>query len=386
MEAEPTRAIKIFYCYARKDKVLRDELDKHLEVPRRLGQVTVWYDREIQPGTDWRSEIDRHLNTSDIILLLVSPNFMHSDYCYGVEMHRALERHRAGEARVIPIILRPVGWKETPIGNLQALPLNGKPITRWPDRDEALQDVVRGIGEVVRVLFAHRQMPFSVEQERASNTTQKTVGISCPSCGSMNELGAIFCKVCGAMLVEKIDKQSTRNIFSPSLAILVAVVIIIGMLIFFREAVVWGVVPGIIVALLILSMITVQRATGFELKVSVSAAWLAGQLLFVIYTVSQSQMLREAHFTMDYFPSFNLSNGIILIVSLALGFFLLRIREILISTKLTVTITCVLSATSSSALFSYFYIASTRDAVTFSALGIAFGISLYGMFFFRARF
>lgn len=121
--------IKIFFCYARKDKELRDELEKHLEPLRRTGKITTWHDRAIQPGKEWKKEIDIHLNSSNIVLLLVSPNFMHSDYCYGIEMRRALERHEAGEARVIPIILRPVDWKETPIGELQALPRDGKPLT-----------------------------------------------------------------------------------------------------------------------------------------------------------------------------------------------------------------------------------------------------------------
>lgn len=146
------RAMKVFYCYARKDKALRDELEKHLEPLRRSGQITVWYDREIQPGMEWKREIDKHLNASDIFLLLISPNFMRSDYCYGVEMRRALERHETGEARVVPIILRPVDWKSTPVGELQVLPAEGKPIITWRRRDEAFQDVAKGIGNLVRVL------------------------------------------------------------------------------------------------------------------------------------------------------------------------------------------------------------------------------------------
>ncbi len=150
---EPVEAVKVFYCYARRDRRLREELASHLESLRRLGQITVWYDREIPPGVDWKREIDRHLNTSNIILLLVSPNFMRSDYCYGVEMQRALERHRAGEAHVIPIILRPVDWKETPIGELQALPTDAKPIIMWRNRDEAFEDVAKGVRKVVESLL-----------------------------------------------------------------------------------------------------------------------------------------------------------------------------------------------------------------------------------------
>src|SRR5947207_2671872 len=140
MSIESKGAIKIFYCYARKDKRLRDELERHLGVLKRSEQVTTWYDREIQPGMDWKREIDKHLNTSDIVLLLVSPDFVRSDYCYGIEMRQALERYQAGRVSVIPIILRPVDWRGTPIGTLQVLPAEGKPITTWRHRDEAFQD------------------------------------------------------------------------------------------------------------------------------------------------------------------------------------------------------------------------------------------------------
>lgn len=151
MSVEQTRA-KIFFCYSHRDKGLRNELEGHLEPLRRSGQITTWYDREIQPGTEWKPEIDKHLNTSDIVLFLVSSNFMRSDYCYGIEMRRALERYETGETLVIPIILRHVEWKETPIGKFQVLPTDGKPITSWRNRDEAFQDVVRGIRKVVEGL------------------------------------------------------------------------------------------------------------------------------------------------------------------------------------------------------------------------------------------
>src|SRR5579884_4074249 len=124
------RAIKVLYCYAREDRALLEELESHLEPLKRSGQIITWYDQEIQPGMKWRQEVNAHLNIADIILLLLSPRFMHSDSCYG-EMKRALERHESGEARVIPIILHPVHWEETSLGELQALPYGGKPVTLW---------------------------------------------------------------------------------------------------------------------------------------------------------------------------------------------------------------------------------------------------------------
>src|SRR5437660_11111355 len=111
MIAELPKVIKLFYCCAREDIALRNELEKHLGPLRRQGQITSWYDQNISVGKEWKREIDANLNTADIILLLISPDFMHSDYCYSIEMKRALERHENREARVIPIILRHVDWE-----------------------------------------------------------------------------------------------------------------------------------------------------------------------------------------------------------------------------------------------------------------------------------
>src|SRR5690348_9979659 len=129
--------INLFYCYAREDRALRDELEKHLSWLKRRYWLKNWHDREILPGEEWEQAIDEHLNSAHIILLLISPDFMASDYCFGREMERALERHKAGTCRVIPILLRPTYWKGAPFSTLQLLPTHAKPITRWQDRDEA---------------------------------------------------------------------------------------------------------------------------------------------------------------------------------------------------------------------------------------------------------
>lgn len=147
------KVLSIFYCYAREDSSLRDELERHLSGLKRRRQIQTWHDREIQPGSDWRHEIDTHLNRADIILLLVSPDFMASDYCYGIEMKRALERHKAGDARVIPIILRPVEWKQAPFSQLQVFPTNALPVTLWRDRNEAFLDISRRIGIIIEELL-----------------------------------------------------------------------------------------------------------------------------------------------------------------------------------------------------------------------------------------
>ncbi len=152
LPSEPKKSIEIFFSYAHKDETLRDELAKHLSILKWQKQITNWYDRKIDVGEEWAGEIDLHLNTAHIILLLVSADFLASDYCYGVEMKRALERHESREAKVIPIILRPVDWKRAPFSKLQALPKNAKPVTTWTRRDAAFLDIAKSIREVVEEL------------------------------------------------------------------------------------------------------------------------------------------------------------------------------------------------------------------------------------------
>lgn len=146
--------ISIFYSYAHEDEHLRKKLEAHLALLRQQDLVAEWHSRNISAGTEWTREISTYLNTAQIILLLVSSSFIASKYCYSTEMARALERHEAGNARVIPIILRPVYWKNAPFSRLQALPTGGKPITGrgWHNTDEAFADVVQGIHKVVEEL------------------------------------------------------------------------------------------------------------------------------------------------------------------------------------------------------------------------------------------
>ncbi len=154
MTAEPTQPIELFYSYAHEDERLRNELEKHLSLMKRQRLISQWHDRNIGAGTEWANEINTRLNTARIILLLISPDFIASDYCYSIEMTRALERHQAGEARVIPIILRPTDLKNSPFSKLQALPKDAKPITRWKDRDEAFLNVAEGIRKAISDLTA----------------------------------------------------------------------------------------------------------------------------------------------------------------------------------------------------------------------------------------
>ena len=150
-----TKPIQIFISYSHRDVSLYDALVKHLKILERQGIISVWHDRQIGAGSDWNSSIDANLNTAQIILLLVSPDFMASDYCWDLEMKRALERHEAGEAQVIPIIVRSVDWQSTPLGDLQALPQNAQPIQNWSDQDAAWTHVAREIKQLAENFSAH---------------------------------------------------------------------------------------------------------------------------------------------------------------------------------------------------------------------------------------
>ena len=135
----------IFFSYSHADEALRDQLEKQLSVLKRQGVIETWHDRRIGAGEELHDAISTNLESADIILLLVSSDFLDSDYCYDREMARAPERHRDRDAIVIPVILRPCEWKHAPFGDLMATPLNGTPVTQAPDRDQALLEVAQAI-------------------------------------------------------------------------------------------------------------------------------------------------------------------------------------------------------------------------------------------------
>jgi hypothetical protein len=147
--------VKIFFCYAHEDEFLLKQLKRHLKPLQRQGLIDMWYDRDISAGTEWEQEISKRLKEAQIILLLISPDFMYSDYCYGVEMQKALERHAQKEVTVIPIILRPIYWEGT-LGNIQALPTDARPVVDryWHNLDEAFFDVAEGIRKAAEKLIS----------------------------------------------------------------------------------------------------------------------------------------------------------------------------------------------------------------------------------------
>lgn len=150
---------EVFISYAHKDRKLRDELATHLSNLRKQGIINDWFDGDILPGSEWQSEIMARLNQANIILLLVSSDFISSDFCYDIEMIRAIDRHKADKARVLPIILRPCDWEGTPFAELQVIPSNAKPVVSWSTHDAAFTDVIKGIRRAIDDLEKQSKTP-----------------------------------------------------------------------------------------------------------------------------------------------------------------------------------------------------------------------------------
>ncbi|RYE13004.1 MAG: toll/interleukin-1 receptor domain-containing protein [Rickettsiales bacterium] len=142
--------VKLFFSYSHKDEELRNELDKHLSILKRQGIISAWHDRCIIGGSELSTEISNNLKTSNIILLLISSDFLASDYCYDNEMKFAMEMHESGAATVLPVILRPCDWHETPFGKLLATPKDGKSIIKFPILDEAFLEVTNEIKRIAK--------------------------------------------------------------------------------------------------------------------------------------------------------------------------------------------------------------------------------------------
>lgn len=144
-------AAKIFISYSHRDEAFKDDLQIGLATLKNNGHIAAWDDRAIMAGDEWDHEIKDALYKADIILLLVSPNFLASRYVREQEIKIAMERHHNPEdpAVVVPIIIRPSDWKDNAFSRLQALPKNSKPVTTWSNYDEAMLDVVSGIKKLV---------------------------------------------------------------------------------------------------------------------------------------------------------------------------------------------------------------------------------------------
>lgn len=159
--------------YSHKDRALRDELAAHLSNLRKQGQISDWYDGDIVPGSELKTQILAHLNKAHLILLLISADFMASEFCYSIEMQQAIARHQANQARIIPVILRPTDWEGAPFSDLKALPTDGKAVTGWPTHDDAFADVMKGLRAAIKDLNAGTS---SNPEPRPSNSSTTSMG------------------------------------------------------------------------------------------------------------------------------------------------------------------------------------------------------------------
>lgn len=162
---------RIFISYSHRDDALRAELDKHLALLRREGAIELWSDHRILPGSEFDKEISKALEEAEIILLLVSADFLASDYCFGIEMRRALQRHDAREAVVVPIILRACDWQHSPFKHLNALPSGGREIAKWASPDDAFLDVVHGLRKLLSARKVPDEAPLLTSKSAAATST-----------------------------------------------------------------------------------------------------------------------------------------------------------------------------------------------------------------------
>ena len=152
MQRDGAAPIKLFYSYSHKDEALRNELADHLFPLQRAELIEVWHDREMLPGDTVDEEIARKLRSADLVLVLVSPSFIQSEYCWDIELAKAIKRHERGEARVVPVVLRPCQWQLTPLKDLLVMPTDGRAVTDWPNRDNAFNDVAKGIARLATAM------------------------------------------------------------------------------------------------------------------------------------------------------------------------------------------------------------------------------------------
>lgn len=153
---DPNKPLKVFIAYSHKDEMLKEELEKHLSALKQQQKINPWQDRALTAGTEWDLEIKTQLEAAQLILLLITPDFMASDYIQDNELKRAIKQHQTKKALVIPIFLRPVDYKGASFAKLLALPKDAVPVTQWKNQDEAFLNIVEGIHQAVNTLATKR--------------------------------------------------------------------------------------------------------------------------------------------------------------------------------------------------------------------------------------
>ena len=157
----------VFYSYSHEDAHLRNRLSTYLDPLERNKTIVGWYDRKIEPGAKWEIEINNQIDTAHLILFLISENFLASDYCFGVEVERAMARQKSGDVKVIPILLKPCLWEESRFRELQIIPRDNRPITLWPSQEEAFVELAK---EIRRIVSAEPPVSHTLAQSQTSES------------------------------------------------------------------------------------------------------------------------------------------------------------------------------------------------------------------------
>ncbi|RML69891.1 Toll-interleukin receptor [Pseudomonas syringae pv. syringae] len=169
-----TTAVKVFVSYSHLDKSYLDSFERCLSNMRRHNEISTWTDKDVTAGEEWRNKIERNLEEAEIIILLISPDFMHSGYCYDVEMGKALQHHREKKAKVIPVYIRATDVKGSIIAELQGLPEDRRPINQWDDKDGAWKNVVEGLRLSIAEYLQAKPMHVETTPKRFESSFSET--------------------------------------------------------------------------------------------------------------------------------------------------------------------------------------------------------------------
>jgi hypothetical protein len=169
--------MKLFYSYSARDEPFRMELENHLALLKSENLLETWSFRDIDAGADWEREIDARLNDANVILLLISSEFIASRYCWQVELTRAMERADGGEAILIPILIKPCDWQSAPFAKLQILPDGAKPVSSWRSHDHAWTTVVAGLRKRIAGVSAGSQSALPPPAKNLGAAVPRTIPV-----------------------------------------------------------------------------------------------------------------------------------------------------------------------------------------------------------------
>lgn len=209
----PTK-INLFIAYAPEDEALKEQLEKHLAVLKRQQFIEIWHNRRIEAGADWSQKISSYLDTAQIILLLISPDFLASDYLYQTELKAALKKHYGREATVLPILLRPCLWQIPELEMLTPLPLNQKAVTdsTWKDTDEAFQQIAEEIKkEAMQYLPQQNTTPAQQANQEIQSAATNNKKMFMAGFAAFSLLAALFLVILNNPFSDTATTSSNNN-------------------------------------------------------------------------------------------------------------------------------------------------------------------------------